>query len=312
MGKYIKLYLCTFVFCILLNMSSYAQDDLLTIKQKLDRLQREVNDISKSVFSNSNAKSNINDISNDQTINFAAIDMRIYDLEKDIKGLTMNLEELIFKLDEIENKIDSLEEDFIYQLGNIASQKSDDNLNNGDVLEDDNNVNQNTLGTLKISSNNEPSTSSEVLEEENLESDHVNDTSIESKKLSPEDQFQIAFDKIRKKQYEDAKSLLRDFIANNPKNQLSGSAHYWLGELLLLEKNNREAALVLAEGYQNFPKSIKAPDMLYKLSEALFEIQKNEEACKTLSKLSKDFSGHKLKNKAEKKKIEMNCDINVE
>ena len=102
--------------------------------------------------------------------------------------------------------------------------------------------------------------------------------------------------------------MLRNFISNNPENQLSGSAHYWIGELLLLEKNNREAALVLAEGYQKFPKSIKAPDMLYKLSEALFEINKNFEACKTLTKLSNDFSSHKLKNKSEKKKIELQCD----
>ena len=129
-----------------------------------------------------------------------------------------------------------------------------------------------------------------------------------AEKLAPEDQFQNAFDKIRKKQYEEAKLLLRNFISNNPENQLSGSAHYWIGELLLLEKNNREAALVLAEGYQKFPKSIKAPDMLYKLSEALFEINKNFEACKTLTKLSNDFSSHKLKNKSEKKKIEMQCD----
>ena len=48
--------------------------------------------------------------------------------------------------------------------------------------------------------------------------------------------------------------------------------------------------------------------MLYKLSEALMLIGKTQEACNTLSKLSKDFSSHKLKNKAEKKKLEISCD----
>ena len=41
---------------------------------------------------------------------------------------------------------------------------------------------------------------------------------------------------------------------------LAGSAHYWLGEIYLLKKENREAALVFAEGYQKYPQSIKAPD----------------------------------------------------
>ena len=106
--------------------------------------------------------------------------------------------------------------------------------------------------------------------------------------------------------------LLRDFIKNHPKDQLSGSAHYWLGELLLLEKNNREAALILAEGYQLFPQSIKAPDILYKLADALFAIDKNQEACKTLTKLIKDFPNHKLKNKSKTKKTQKSCDVSAE
>jgi len=302
MGKYIKLYLCVFVFSLLFNSSSYAEDDLLTIKQKLDRLQREVNDLSKSVFSSKNIEPSIENNIDNQTVNFAAIDMRIYDLEKDIKNLTMNFEELIFKLDEIENKINVVEMNFSDQMEDIKTQDFNENLKNEEKLEEDKDeVEKNTLGTLKISSNEETIISTDTQLEDGSEN-------VTAEKLAPEDQFQNAFDKIRKKQYEEAKLLLRNFISNNPENQLSGSAHYWIGELLLLEKNNREAALVLAEGYQKFPKSIKAPDMLYKLSEALFEINKNFEACKTLTKLSNDFSSHKLKNKSEKKKIEMQCD----
>ena len=33
---------------------------------------------------------------------------------------------------------------------------------------------------------------------------------------------------------------------------------------IFLEKKFRDAALIFAEGYQKFPQSIKAPDMLYK------------------------------------------------
>ena len=75
---------------------------------------------------------------------------------------------------------------------------------------------------------------------------------------------------------------------------MSGSAHYWLGELYLLEEKYRDAALVFAEGYQKFPKSLKAPDMLFKLSKSLFEVNKKNEACKTLEKLILDFPKNKF------------------
>ena len=52
--------------------------------------------------------------------------------------------------------------------------------------------------------------------------------------------------------------------------------------------------------------------MLYKLSQALVEIGKNQEACNTLNKLIKDFANNKLMKKAEKKKIEISCDIHFE
>ena len=64
---------------------------------------------------------------------------------------------------------------------------------------------------------------------------------------------------------------------------LAGSAHYWLGEILLLQKEYREAALVFAEGYQKYPESVKSPESLYKLAETLVKIEKKDEACNTLN-----------------------------
>ena len=236
--------------------------------------------------------------------------MRIYDLERDIKNLTLSIEELVFQIDEVNNRINKIEADFDTKLKNVFVENSKDNLN--DIKEKEDKVNitadnsENSLGALKITSENNTHTSNE---EGRVEV--TNQIQIEPKltNLTPESQFQIAFNHIRNKKYDEAKLSLKSFIKQNPESQLSGSAHYWLGELHLLGKNYREAALILAEGYQNFPKSIKAPDMLYRLSEALIVINKNQEACNTLSKLSKDFSTHKLKNKAEKKKLEISCDI---
>ncbi len=228
--------------------------------------------------------------------------MRIYDIEKDIKNLTMNIEELIFQLDETINRINKIEEDFDIKLQNMVVENSKENLDNKNKKEDKEYVivenSENTLGTLIISSENNK-----------VEETNQSQINLDLTNLSPENQFQIAFDQIWNKNYDEAKLSLKSFIKQNPENQLSGSAYYWLAKLYLFEKNYREAILTFVEGHEKYPNSIKAPNMLYEMADALLEMGKNKEACVTLTTLSKEFSSHKLKNKAEKKKLEISCDI---
>ena len=328
MKKSIYLIVCLILFFIFHNKPLIAEESMLTLKQQLDRLQREVNDLSKSVFRDSNqSNANSKDNNDSQTEKFAAIDMRIYDLEKvikkltmnyttpidleeDIRNLTMNLEEMVFKLDKINKRINKIEEDFDIKLQKIVVENSKENLNNISKKEDKEDIvvenSKNTLGALKYTSENNTNTSNEKDKVEKINQNHVN---ADLKNLSPEDQFQMAFDQMSKKKYEQAKLSFQSFIDQNPENQTSGSAYYWLGKLYLSEKNYREAALTFAEGYEKYPNSIKAPNMLYEMAEALLEMDKNKEACVTLTTLSREFSSHKLKNKAEKKKLEISCDI---
>ena len=107
-------------------------------------------------------------------------------------------------------------------------------------------------------------------------------------------ELQIALDYLLNKEYEKAKESLENLISNNPSDKLTGTAYYWLGELLILEKNYREAALIFSEGFQKFPESIKAGDTLFKLAVSLKELEKVEDACNILDKFLSDFPKHKL------------------
>ena len=159
--------------------------------------------------------------------------------------------------------------------------------------------NNNSLGTLKI----EPLDNSNNLDNE--ESKNI----LEKPKniLSPEDQFQLAMDSMRKKNYIEANNLFKEFIDNNQSNQLSGSAYYWLGKLQILEKNFRQSVITLAEGHEKFPESIKAPDMLYDLSQSLIRIDKINEACNIMDILIKKHPKNKLVNKANKLITDYEC-----
>ena len=288
------------VFFLLLSSSVYSNDNLLTIQQQLERLQREVSDLSQTVFSNKDFSST--EESSDLVTNLSAIDMRIYDLEKDVKNLTGSLEEIyfqiedvLFKLNDFEQIISSLENKFLEDNNNISNENNS-NLER-EVIE----KNDNTLGSLKISS--EQDLNNGQTNELTKNSD-LNQTDVI---LSPEEHFQAAFDNIRNKNWDEAKNLFTKFIKNNPENQLSGSAHYWLGELYILEKKYRDAALILAEGYQKFPKSIKSPDTLFKLSESLYLVNKTIESCKTLEKLIIDFPKNKFVKHAKEKIQKYDC-----
>ncbi len=289
-----------FLFIIIFLFTSFkaiSSDDLLTIQQEIDRLQREVSDLSKIVFSNKQVSTS--NIDNDLVTNFSAIDIRIYDLEKDVKNLTAGIEEIYFQIEDLSKIVKNLETLFqSFEINLAETKKKDVNEN---YEKSDNEVNtQNTLGSLKI-------TQQESSELENSNTNNNVEDEGNTIALTPEDQFQAAFDNIRNKNWIKAKNSLQKFISDNPDNQLSGSAHYWLGELFILEKKYRDAALVLAEGYQKYPESIKAPDMLFKLSLSLYEVNKINDSCKTLEKFILDFPKNKFIKNAKKQLQNYGC-----
>ena len=293
---------------IVIPFNVYSNESLLTIQQQLERLQREVSDLSQTVYSKENESVNPKD--SDKAINLSAIDMRIYDLEKDIKNLTGTLEEIFFLIEDLKTDISEFESIFSSLEKNISklenkNQTSEIQFANNNSENND----ENTLGSLKITSNNTVTQDTEDIVENTQE--QLNETEVE-KNILPEEQFQIAFENIRNKNWDEAKVSFINFIENNPENQLAGSAHYWLGELHILEKKYREAAIVLAEGYQKFPESIKAPDMLLKLSQSLYNVEKIDESCKMLEELIQNYSKNKLVKNAKKQSNDFGCIESIE
>jgi len=290
-----------------------AADSLLTLKQQLDRLQRDVNDLSKTVYSESTKIDNNSEVPNVDISNLTSFDLRIYDLEKDIKIINQNLEELVFKIDDIINLYEDLNFKISTQMLSNQNLKTDsDTQSNKNELNSKSELdtNNNTLGDLVITSSDIP------IDEKKLNDELNDEETLNNKdqniKLSPDDEFQRAFDMLRNQNFEEAKFAFQQFIKNNKDNSLSGSAHYWMGEIFLLQKSYREAALVLAEGYSKFPKSVKAPDLLYKLADALIKIDKKMDSCNTLSKFIEEFSNNRLMEKVKKKIIDQDCQVAIE
>ena len=288
------------IFLFFFNLSAHGEESQRSLKQQLDRLQRDVNDLSKFVYQkNAHDIEGENKVESENYMNISAFDMRIYDLEKDIKTLNLNFEEVVFQIDELKKLYEELNLKIDTHLINKSretktSELSSNEINDNSISEDS--LSENTLGTLKINSEDLSDSA-----EENQPDNNILD-------LSPDEQFQIAFDLLRSQQFDQAKKALEEFIDNNSENQLAGSSYYWLGEIHLLKKNYREAALIFAEGYQKYPISIKSPDSLYKLAGALSQIDKIDDACNTFKKFTREYINHKLINKANSMIIELECE----
>ncbi len=306
--KYIVLLLTISLF--VLNISKSFAEDSLTTKQQLDRIMEELKDLNKAVFNKSFDKNNNYDINNtNDTERFTSIDIRIYDLEKDIKSLTLQFEEILFKLDDLSNDVSSLETELVIELEKkILDSKTDSNDAIKSKKKDDKSIKQeNTLGSIVISDKTNSSIDKNVSQ---LEGEtEINDQDKELSKLTPEEQMQFALDQMMKKNYDKSKKILEDFIIHHNENQLSGSAHFWLGKIYLFEANYRKAAIVFGEGVQRFPKSIKAAEMYYELAKSLKEMNKIQESCKTLALLEEGYKGNKFTKDPEKIKEKLNCQV---
>lgn len=120
----------------------------------------------------------------------------------------------------------------------------------------------------------------------------------EIKGKSPEEVIEIAKDFISHDRYEEARSVLKVFIKNNPKNLYCGRMHFYIGKTYFEERNYQEAAKSYMESFEIGPKGAKAPKALFKLSECFFKLGKEDQRKLTLEKLASTFAQFKHGKKA--------------
>ena len=64
---------------------------------------------------------------------------------------------------------------------------------------------------------------------------------------------------------------------------MAGSAQYWYAETFRIRQLYTDAATAYLEGYQKYPKGIKAPDNLLKLGVSMIQIGEKDQGCKMIN-----------------------------
>ena len=125
---------------------------------------------------------------------------------------------------------------FLQQSNNLIQNSNNDNtINSEQVLENEedsfsNNEDQ-SLGSLSISGTSL---------DEDQEIVNLNQDILPAG--SPDEQYQFAFDLLRSQKLNEAKIALEEFISKNDGHILLGSAKYWIGEIVYLQGEYKEAA----------------------------------------------------------------------
>ena len=106
---------------------------------------------------------------------------------------------------------------------------------------------------------------------------------------TPEAQYKSAFGLLSQANYGEAELALRAFVDQNPDDPLAGNAKYWLGETYYVRQDFQQAAITFAEAYQRYPDNSKAPDNLLKLGMSLSALGSKPDACGTFAELLKRY-----------------------
>lgn len=126
---------------------------------------------------------------------------------------------------------------------------------------------------------------------------------------TPKQQYDYAFEFLKRQDYARAEAAFREFMKRYPKDALAGNAQYWLGETHYVRNDLQKSVIEFMNGYQNYPKSNKAPDNLLKLGMSLSRLGQTKEACTALGRLSKDYpeATDQIKRSAQQERQRLKC-----
>ena len=217
--------------------------------------------------------------------------LKLNEIENQFRELTNKFEEVNFKLDKLSARVTKIQSDNQLRFSDLENSESEIKKTK-------------TKKTLPGSSQPadfgaNPGYSVSNLPEEqqtsSIESAQTVITEEPEKRESllpdkpPQEQYEFAVSFMKIGDYETAEFALKEFIQKNKDHDLAGNAQYWYGETFRIRQLYSDAATAYLDGYQNYPKSKKAPDNLLKLGITMVQLGEKDQGCKMITGLKKEY-----------------------
>jgi tol-pal system protein YbgF len=216
--------------------------------------------------------------------------LKLNEIEDQFRQLTNKFEEVNFKLDKLSTRVTKIQSDTQLRFSDLESGEK--NIKKEKKVSLPGSAKPQDFGAApgyqtsnlpKEQSINSVESAQTVIAEEPEKRDSL----LPNKPATEQYEFAVSFMKIG--DYETAEFALREFIDKNKDHDLAGSAQYWYGETFRIRQLYSDAATAYLDGYQNYPKSKKAPDNLLKLGITMVQLGEKDQGCKMISGLKKEY-----------------------
>ncbi len=216
--------------------------------------------------------------------------LKLNEIEDQFRELTNKFEEVNFKLDKLSTRVTKIQSDTQLRFSDLENGKIFKSTEKQAILPGSYKPQDfgaapayQTSNLPKEQSINSVESAQTVIAEE----PETRESLLPDKSAEEQYEFAVSFMKIG--DYETAEFALREFIDKNKDHDLAGSAQYWYGETFRIRQLYSDAASAYLDGYQNYPKSKKAPDNLLKLGITMVQLGEKDQGCKMISGIKKEY-----------------------
>ena len=288
-----------------------VQENLKDVKNELKKITSDLKTLEKAFYKTSEIQSvKISPNSANEDVLTRHL-LKLNEIEEQFQELTNKYEEINFKIDKLSSRITKMQTDNQMRFSDIENSdmskkpvsKNKKRLPGTDLPQD--------LGRI---SDTDLKTTNEVQQTQSVETAGLVVTEKKERKSllpnkSTKEQYEFAVSFIKVGDYETAEFALREFIDKNTDNELAGSAQYWYGETFRVRQLYQDAAAAYLDGYQNYPKSKKAPINLLKLGSTLVKMGEKEQGCLMIRGVKKEYpkASPSVLQKAEYEKKKFKC-----
>ena len=285
------------IICLFTNINVVAEEEEIYLKAISDQIQvitKDLKTLEKAVYQ----KSDIVSSTSSSSISSDGLNedimtkhlLKLNEIEDQFRQLTNKFEEVNFKLDKLSTRVTKIQSDTQLRFSDLEGEgintiKEKKVALPGSAKPQDFGAapGYQTTNLPKEQSINSVESAQTVIAEEAEKRESL----LPNKPAEEQYEFAVSFMKIG--DYETAEFALKEFIDKNKDHDLAGSAQYWYVETFRIRQLFSDAATAYLDGYQNYPKSKKAPDNLLKLGITMVQLGEKDQGCKMISGLKKEY-----------------------
>jgi len=295
-----------FLLLILSPQFVFAQEEKIdAIADQLQIITQDLKTLEKAVYKTADitnsSLSNSSDGLNEEILTRHLL--KLNEIEEEFRKLTNRFEEVNFKLDKLSSRVTKIQSDAQLRFSDLEAGKITDptKLQSPNEVQGEQKTTQAKLpGTDKpqdfgsapaynMNSDQKIQATQSVESTASVVAEERKPTTSLLPDKTPKEQYDFALSFMKVGDYETAELALREFIDKNKTDELAGSAQYWYGETFRIRQLYSDAATAYLDGYQNYPKSEKAPENLLKLGTTMVELGEKDQGCKMIVGLKKQY-----------------------